>query len=435
MCRRCGVALVLAVVAALSAAPAQAQSETGAQLVTATADESKNETPRPALCAAATLVCIGKTVVGTVGGIVGGVAGDAIGAGTSAAGSAAMSGVVSWAAEGAAWLVGEVAKAVERSSRPELGDPWFKDRYDGMQQLAVVFVALFLLLAIGHAIVAQDLARLLRAAFVVLPCAAFLTFTAVTLTQIALRATDEMTAWIVGGTRDDMREAFGVVAEALAPNGSTLAPFVLFLSATLTAFVALLIWLELVMREAAIYVAVAFLPLTLAASVWERTAHWSRRLAEWLLAIILAKFTIAAAFALAASAITGGVRESGGLSAVLAGCAVLLIAALTPWALIRMLPFAEAAAMRSLTPRHATNAIRSVPGSGTAAFATRQLAFRQFGSMVGQRSGGAPTTATAGTPTLALALRSASQKDPATPADLPQLPPKEPRGRRRERDR
>ncbi len=82
------------------------------------------------------------------------------------------------------------------------------------------------------------------------------------------------------------------------------------------------------MREAAVYVAVAFLPLALVAMVWERTAHWSRRLAEWLVAIILAKFTIAAAFALAASAIVDAPSSGGGLSALLAGCSVLLVAAL-----------------------------------------------------------------------------------------------------------
>ena len=117
----------------------------------------------------------------------------------------------------------------------------------------------------------------------------------------------------------------------------------------MTSLLALIVWLELVMREAAVYVAVVFLPLTLAGVVWEHTSQWSRRLAEWLLAIVLAKFTIAVAFALAASAIVEAPKGGGGLSAMLAGCAVLLIAALTPWALFKLLPFAEAAAGRGLS--------------------------------------------------------------------------------------
>ena len=85
--------------------------------------------------------------------------------------------------------------------------------------------------------------------------------------------------------------------------------------------------------------------------VWERTAHWARRLAELLAAIILAKFTIAVAFAVAASAIRGSRGDAGGLTGVLAGCAVLLVAALTPWALLKLIPFMEAAAGRGLHPR------------------------------------------------------------------------------------
>jgi hypothetical protein len=341
-----------------------------------------------------------------------------------------MGGVVSWAADGAAWLVEGVSKQIERSTRPELADPWFARRYDAMVMLAGPFVAVFLLLAVGQSILAQDLGRLIRAVGVLLPCSLLLTFAAVTLTQLALRITDEMTAGMLRGSGDDIRKAFETLGQAFAVANSQLAPFVLFLGATFTSLFAMLVWLELVMREAAVYVAVAFLPLTLAAMTWNKTAHWTRRLAEWLLAIILAKFTIAVAFVLAASAITQAPGSEGGLSALLGGCAVLLIAALTPWALLRIIPFAEAAAGRTLSPQHVRGAATSIPGAMTATFAARQLAVRNFGGMGGSRAGSGAPMATAAVPgPMPMSGRGTSSGGPLAhqaSTDLPQLPERRP---------
>jgi hypothetical protein len=276
----------------------------------------------------------------------------------------------------------------------------------------------------GKAIFAQDFGRLIRTVCVHLPCALLLTFMAVTLTQLALRVTDEMTALVLSGTADDTRDAFQALGQVFAASSpSPLAPFVLFLGAIFTSLFALLVWLELVMREAAVYVALAFLPLTLAALIWEKTAHWARRLAEWLLAIVLAKFTIAVAFALAASAITESADGAAGLSVVVAGSGVLLIAGLTPWALLRILPFAEAAASRSLTPQHVRGAATVIPGAMTATFAARQLAVRNFGGMGAARAMSiAAASAAASVPD---APSGAGASD-ARPLDLPQLPERRP---------
>jgi hypothetical protein len=287
-----------------------------------------------------------------------------------------------------------------------------------MVVLAAPLAAIFLLLAVMQAVLTQDLSRLLRAVFLHLPSALLLTFAALTMTQIALRVTDGMTAWVLSGTGDDMTSAFNSLAEVFAGAGpSPLAPFIVFLGAIFTSLFALLVWLELVMREAAVYVTLAFLPLTLAAMIWEKTAHWARRLAEWLLAMILAKFTIAVAFALAASAITDGAGEAAGLSAVIAGCAVLLVAGLTPWALLKLIPFAEAAASNSLSPQHIKGAAMSVPGAMTATIAARQLAFQNFAGMRGTRPA-APSAAAASPPP----STSGDDPPPQTPTDLPRLP-------------
>ena len=101
----------------------------------------------------------------------------------------------------------------------------------------------------------------------------------------------------------------------------------LLLIALLIAVAAFVLWLELLIRAAAVYVAVLFLPLALATLVWPAVSHWCRRLVETLAALILSKFVIVATLSLAAGAVASGTAGTGahgsGFSAVLAGGALL----------------------------------------------------------------------------------------------------------------
>jgi len=197
---------------------------------------------------------------------------------------------------------------------------------------------------------------------------------------------------VLGSSGADAKEAFSDVAEVLAPvaaaTGYALPGLVLFLGALLTAVLALVVWIELILREAAIYVAVAFLPITLAALVWPRTAHWARRLAEWLSAIVLAKFTIAASFAIAGSMIAHARGGSGGMSALLAGCAVLLLAAFSPFVLLRLIPFAEQAA-GSLHRAHVGGAVKAAPGAHVTTLLVHQAMLKNFGAGLASTGGAA----------------------------------------------
>ncbi len=102
----------------------------------------------------------------------------------------------------------------------------------------------------------------------------------------------------------------------------------LLLIALLIAVAAFVLWMELLIRAAAVYVAVLFLPLALATLVWPAVAHWCRRLVETLAALILSKFVIVATLSLAAGAVASGSIRIGdavrGFTAVLAGGALLV---------------------------------------------------------------------------------------------------------------
>ena len=141
----------------------------------------------------------------------------------------------------------------------------------------------------------------------------------------------------------------GLVAAAADPS---IASFVLLLIALLVAVAAFVLWIELLIRAAAVYVAVLFLPLALATLVWPAVSHWCRRLVETLAALILSKFVIVATLSLAAGAVSSGTAGTGahgaGFSAVLAGGALLVMATFVPFAILRLIPAVEAGAVTHL---------------------------------------------------------------------------------------
>ncbi|HEX9343698.1 MAG TPA: hypothetical protein VF995_08810, partial [Actinomycetota bacterium] len=118
--------------------------------------------------------------------------------------------------------------------------------------------------------------------------------------------------------------------------------FGVLLGAMVVVLGAFSIWLELLLRSAAIYIAVLFLPIGLSAMIWPSGWRWCKRLIDFLIAIVFAKVFIVAIINLAASGLAqGGFADK--FEGVLAGGALLLMAAFTPIALLRLIPLAEAA--------------------------------------------------------------------------------------------
>src|SRR5205823_5106591 len=129
--------------------------------------------------------------------------------------------------------------------------------------------------------------------------------------------------------------------------------FAVFLGALVAAAAALCVWPELLIRPAAIYVAVLFPPFTFVAMIWPATARWCRRLFEILIAIVFPKFVIVAIMALAAAGL-GHSRGGEGFQGVLAGAALMLLAAFSPFVLLRLVPLAESATIGAGSRRGGT---------------------------------------------------------------------------------
>ena len=239
-----------------------------------------------------------------------------VGGATSSLASDVLSAIVGWILGGADWLLQHVGQAISASTTIHLGAPWFEAHYAVMASIAAVIAVPMLFLAAVQAVLQQSPALLLRAAFVQLPLAGLLTAVAIQGVQLSLSATDALCATVSGGGGD--------VAKVLARIGSTLMAMgigpmpglVATLGGLLIVAGGLMLWLELLVRSAAVYVAVLFLPLALASLIWPAASHWCRRLVETIAALVLSKFVVVAVLSPAAGAPGGGAgvaaRPAGG---------------------------------------------------------------------------------------------------------------------------
>ncbi len=357
-----------------------------------------------------------------------------------------LSSMASWVTNGATWLLGQIGSALQSSTQIDLGASWFTSHFETMAALAGVVIVPLLLLGIVQAIHRQSTSLLLRSILINVPVALLLTGAAVKLVQLGLALVDAMSADVAHGAGLDTGHFLTATTNALSGTaaGPATPAFVLFLGGLAVVFGSFLLWIELLVRAAAVYVAVLFLPLALASLAWPAVSHWCRRLVDTLVGLVLSKFVIITVLSLAVSALAGGTSgqgSGGGFSAVLGGAALLFLAAAAPWALFRLLPFAEAAAISHLegvgrrsvqsvsgpTRGLATTALRTAgTGGGGLALLGGQAVGQSVGHSVGL-GGEASGMSTAGAAAAGVAGRSpgrvASQSLSTAPGVGEQSPP------------
>jgi hypothetical protein len=250
--------------------------------------------------------------------------------------------IVAWAVGGAHFVLSETAKLVGETTSPELTAAWFSSVYWRVAAVGALLTLPFLVAAAIQALLRTDGPLLARAVFGYLPISFIATGAAAPVAMILLHVTDWMGSSVASAAGDQGSHFLvesGVAIGALGVLAGS--PFVAFLVALLTAAAGLVLWLELLVRAAAVYVVVLMLPLIFSAMVWPARRVWAVRAVEILVALILAKFAIVSVLALAAAALGHG----GGSLIVraLAGLVLVTLGGFAPWVLLRLLPLAEIA--------------------------------------------------------------------------------------------
>ncbi len=265
-----------------------------------------------------------------------------------------LSAVVKFAASGAQWTANHMTDWLHR---PQSSGNWFVPIYQRMMTIGAVLLLPFLLLAIFDAVRFRDLGMLVKAIAIWLPLAVVLTMVAVGIAQAGMAVTDELTDYVFATPGVNMTAFFGklaglfgallTLAATMAADGFAPGAAVAFGAALALLGAGVGIFIELVIRQAAIYASLLFLPLAFAGTVWPSARGWARLLVRLLFVAIVSKFVIASVLVLGVAAFdsttvssTGSLGDSG-IESMLVGAALVVVAFSSPLALLRFLPMVE----------------------------------------------------------------------------------------------
>lgn len=254
----------------------------------------------------------------------------------------ALAAIGTWVVGGARSALTQTAHVLSETTTPQLTSTWFSATYWKVAGVSALLTLPFLFAATVQALLASDVTLLLRSALGYLPLAMLGVAIAAPLTMLLLSASDQLSSIVSSAAGHASGHFLDQAAIAIgAETGISGSPFLIFIAALLTVGMALALWLELLVRAAAVYVIVLLLPLAFASFVWPARRIWLVRALEMLIALILSKFVIVAVLALGGAALDHSFPL--GFTGIVAGTALLGIGVCAPWALVRLLPITELA--------------------------------------------------------------------------------------------
>ncbi|MCY0920992.1 hypothetical protein OS965_22875 [Streptomyces sp. H27-G5] len=241
-------------------------------------------------------------------------------------------------ADAAAWIVGKLSEAIKSTATVDFTNPAF------LQQYAVVFAAstiltlvLWLLAVAKRAIRGVPLTTAMSEAIGFL----WLTVLASAFTPLILytvvSATDGVTEVIAAATGGQTDVFFGSFSEALK-KGDDIGggPIMLIVVALVTVLAAGILWLELVIRAALLYVGTLLGTVVYAGLVDRNMWGHVRRWAGIMIAVILVKPVIVIVLGLAGA--LAGEKGPNAFSAVVSGLAIILLAIFASAMIYRFVP-------------------------------------------------------------------------------------------------
>jgi type IV secretion system protein TrbL len=330
------------------------------------------------------------------------VIGDLIGGGASKIAEATFEAVMRRFAElladAASKILTEVLHYLDASSSVSFDQGWFagpraREILLHVSGFAAVLVLLFVMVAIIQGLVQGDVGGMLRTVAVEVPMSVLSMAALTTVTGVLLAATDGVSSMVLSGAGQNLARAlsFG--------NAGGIVKLGLFGYLLIPLFVlaAIAVWVELVVRSSLIYLLVAFAPVVLAVRVWPALRGAWHHLCRIGVALIVAKFAIALSLGLGAAALAGGGPADGDLGteagltvgAVVVGASLMILAALSPFVILKLLPVFEAAVVAHGISRAPARAAQSAAQGAFYAQSIKRMASGHSGGGPGSTSASA----------------------------------------------
>jgi hypothetical protein len=318
------------------------------------------------------------------------------------------SGIAGWVLGAVAYFVDGVLNFLKTSARPDVKADWFAGAgspFATVRNLAGVLLVGFVLLGLVQGLLHGDPAAMVRRMAADLPLAVLGMVATIVVVDKLVGLTDALSTAVLGNADGQaMRFLSGLGMTATAgPAG--FAAVVVGLVAVVAAF---LLWVELMVRSALVYLLVAVSPLAFAAMVWPAARGVLRRTVQLLVAVVLSKLAIAVALAVGVAALGGADRNgvatagagvatagsgdtlAGGMGTLLVGATLLCLAAFAPFLVLQLIPLAEGALVAQGISRGPVRAAQS----GLGAYSTTTSLAR----LSGDRGAAAPASGSGGVP-------------------------------------
>ncbi|MDQ6606098.1 MAG: hypothetical protein M3Z06_06070, partial [Actinomycetota bacterium] len=267
------------------------------------------------------------------GGAAGKLAKAAAGAG---AGAAMFDLAAHWMMGAAEKITGAIVQVITHSTSPQLNAAWFQRSFAPTAAIGAGLALLVTLIALTSAAIRRDPAALAATLSGILR-AGLGTGLLIALSTLGLQISDAISADVISTSHQTFWSQVGHAWGSSGFGGfgsSALA----MLMAIIQGIAGVLVWLELAVRNAAIYLAVLFLPVALAASIWPNLAGWTSRLGRLLFLFVILKPVTLIVLAFAGNAALAGLSLNGSLAAsagtIIAAITIFALAAMTPWALM-----------------------------------------------------------------------------------------------------
>jgi type IV secretion system protein TrbL len=277
-----------------------------------------------------------------------------------------IAGLVAWVTDAVVWVIGGVFNYFIDASDPNVQADWFvadDGPYGTTAQIGAVLMVGFLLAGITQGVLDGDVAGMLRRMALDLPVSVLGIVGLVTLTQVLIRLTDDLSTWVMGNFEQDIADFTAVVTSLSRLGGGVATAFVILVLGLVTVLAGLILVAELTIRAALIYIVVALAPFVFAARLWPALQDTTKKLLQLLVALILSKLAMALALAVASAAAVGTgsggevtalpepevvAEDPGGsvtqaVGILLAAVAAFGIAAFSPLLVSKLLPMAEGA--------------------------------------------------------------------------------------------
>lgn len=348
----------------------------------------------------------------------------------------AFRGLAGLVAEAAAFFLKRAGASITAQTTPDLSLPWFTNSYGSTFTVGLFLIVMFLLCGVIQCLFRGAGAELIHIATLYLPIGIVLMFLAPTCVAGLLALMDWATALVTQDAAQNIQAATGRVTEVLAnlttntpPPYNQMPIFVGFVMALLVGLGSFVVWLELLLRDAAVYAVAVMVPLGLASLTWPAVRPWCRRVIDVLVAVIVAKFLIVVIVDLAAAGLA--TTKATDAVATLGACTTLLVlAAFTPVAVLKLIPIAAAEFSAALHLRPGLTQVAATTGALQVTSAVRQALMSNVrGLGAGAAARGAGAAAGGGSPGGLRALAGWGGQQPAPPAAAASRPIPPPRER------